>query len=68
MLETERDRLKLIELHGDAFANYASTKYARMVAATSSAPVYEYRCGSTPQIWSLVMFTRDALTFFKAHC
>ena len=54
-LETERDRLKLIELHGDAFANYASTKFARMVAATSSAPVYEYRCGPTAQIWSLLM-------------
>ena len=46
-LETDRDRLKLMELHGDAFANYASTKFARMVAATSSAPVFEYRCGPT---------------------
>ena len=57
-LETERDRLKLIELHGDAFANYASTKFARMVAATSSAPVYEYRCACSPStpILSLVMF------------
>ena len=45
ILESDGDRLRLIELHGDAFANYASTKFARMVAAASSAPVYEYRCG-----------------------
>ena len=39
------DRATLMELQGDAFANYASTKFARTLAAASSRPVYEYRYG-----------------------
>ena len=37
------DKYKFIELHGDGFANYASTKFARIMAAKSTLPVYEYR-------------------------
>ena len=42
-LDTTEDKLKFIELYGDSFANYASTKFARMMAAKSTLPVYEYR-------------------------
>ena len=52
-LEADCDRLKVMELLGDAFANYASTKFARTVASTSSAPVFEYRCGPT------IFYTRN---------
>ena len=41
-LETE-DRLIMIDLLGDSFANYPSTKFARMMATKSKKPVYEYR-------------------------
>jgi len=37
------DKLRLIELYGDGFGNYASTKFARMIAAKSGMPVFEYR-------------------------
>ena len=33
----------MVYLYGDTFANYASTKFARMVAQKSNKPVYEYR-------------------------
>ena len=41
-LET-RDRLTMVDLLGDSFANYASTQFARRMAARSKKPVYEYR-------------------------
>ena len=41
-LDTE-DKLTLVDLYGDSFANYASTKFARMMAEKSKKPVYEYR-------------------------
>ena len=44
-LDTTEDKHKFIELYGDAFANYASTKFARMMAAKGTLPVYEYRLG-----------------------
>ena len=37
------DKLTLVDLYGDSFANYASTKFARMMAEKSKKPVYEYR-------------------------
>ena len=51
-LDTE-DKYKFIELHGDGFANYASTKFARMMAAKSNLPVYEYRLGIHRTKWIL---------------
>ena len=41
-LETQ-DRMTLVDLYGDPFSNYAATKFARMMAAKSKKPVYEYR-------------------------
>ena len=41
-LETD-DKYTLIELYGDTFGNYASTKFARMMAEKSNTSVYEYR-------------------------
>ena len=41
-LETD-DLYKMIYLQGDIFANYASTKFARLVAGKSDKPVFEYR-------------------------
>ena len=42
-LDNTEDKHKFIELYGDSFGNYASTKFARMMAAKSNLPVYEYR-------------------------
>ena len=41
-LETD-DMYTMIYLYGDTFANYASTKFARMVAEKTDKPVFEYR-------------------------
>ena len=42
-LDTIEDKHKFIEMYGDSFGNYASTKFARMMASKSTMPVYEYR-------------------------